>query len=94
MVGDAEVAIIVKHEADYTCCESKVEDDEWDCTKKMKKGVKLVEMFRVEVEECRNQIKSTPAYHYTDADFGCFKHWVLAPWVLVLLWVFLLIGRS
>ena len=94
MVGDAEVAIIVKHEADYACCESKVEDDEWGCTKKVEEWVKLVEMFRVEVEECCNQIKSTPAYNYADADFGCFKHWSLAPWVLVLLWVFLLIGRS
>ena len=94
MVGDAEVAIIVKHEADYTCCESKVEDDEWDCTKKVEEWVKLVEMFGVEVEKCRKQIKSTSPYNYADADFGRVKHWVLAPWVLVLLWVFLLIGRS
>ena len=51
MVGDAKILVIVKHEADYTCCESKVEDDEWDCTKKMKKGVKLVEMSGGEIDD-------------------------------------------
>ena len=94
VIGNGKVAIIVHHETDDACCESKIEEDKWDCTKKMKKGVKLVEMFRVEVEKCRNQIKSTPSYNYADADFGCFKHWVLAPWELILLEVFLLIGRS
>ena len=51
VIGNGKVAIIVKHEADYTCCESKVEDDEWDCTKKMKKGVKLVEMSGGEIDD-------------------------------------------
>ena len=51
MVGDAEVAIIVKHEADDASSESKVEDDEWGCTKKMKKGVKFVEMSGGEIDD-------------------------------------------
>ena len=74
MIADAKVEIIIIHEWDDARCESKVEDDEWDCTKKMKKGVKLVEMSGGEIDDWGCQIKTASSYHQSYACFGCFEH--------------------
>ena len=51
VIGNGKVAIIVKHEADDASSESKIEEDKWGCTKKMKKGVKFVEMSGGEIDD-------------------------------------------